>query len=334
MWKFLRLATAGLVLASCAAAAPKPAPAFEVGSLEAAYARDFAKQAQWCAAREDTSHPVFRGCVDWHSAAHAHYALEAFQTLTGDARYRAYLEQSLDTTKLAAELADLKAQPDFEMPYGRAWFLRLYVARKIAGGDDRLAPLAQEIMRSMHARYAAQAPDPNDRDYRSATFAMINVLAYARAERDPMVEAMLVREVKARWMAPDARCDLAAERPGFLSTCLSWAWLVSEVTTKDEFNRWFAAWNPGIETLQPLQLEARSNAHLFGKNFSRAWGYAALYGKTGDARWRDLYCAHFIAGAKQWSATTGDYMAVGHWVAQFGVLALEQGKTAGISCAA
>lgn len=329
MRKVIGAALLGFLLAGCVSSST-PAAAGAAGAN--AQAAALAKQAQWCAAREDTTHPVFRGCVDWHSSAHAHYALEAFQTLTGDARHRAYLETSLDAARLEAERADLAARPDFEMPYGRAWFLRLYVARKAGGGDDRLAPLAREIVRSMHTRYAAQAPDPNARDYRSATFAMINLLAYARAERDAAAEAVLVRETRARWMAPGARCDLAAERPGFLSTCLSWAWLVSEVATKDEFARWFAAWNPGLETLAPLDLAPGANAHLYGKNFSRAWGYAALFRETGEARWRDQYCAHFNAGYAQWDATKGDYMAVGHWVAQFGMLALEEGRKAGIVC--
>lgn len=328
-WATLVGAAALALMAPGCASPPEPPV---TAAAPNAFADVFAQQAQWCAAREDNSHPVFRGCVDWHSAAHAHYALEAFTVLTGDQQYRAWLDGSLDAARLEAERSDLAAQPDFEMPYGRAWFLRLYVARKAAGGDDRLAPLAQDIVRSMHARYSAQAPDPNARDYRSATFAMINLLAYARATGDVATEAVIARETRARWMAPEARCDLAAERPGFLSTCLIWAWLVAEVATKEEFATWFATWNPGIETLAPLDLKPGANAHLFGKNFSRAWGYAALYRKTGEPRWRDLYCAHFDFGYANWTATKDDYMAVGHWVAQFGMLAVEEGKKAGIRC--
>lgn len=295
-------------------------------------AQAFARQAAYCAARDDTAHPVFRGCVDWHSSAHAHYALAAYRTLTGDAAYEGFLDKSLDRAGLASELRDLRADPAFEAPYGRAWFLRLYLARKAAGGDDRLAPLATEIARSMEAMYRATPADPNARDYRSATFAMINLLAYARAENDARLEAFVVGETRTRWMAPDARCDLDAEPRGFLSTCLSWAWLVSDVATKPEFAAWYARWNPGIETLAPLVLPQRANAHLYGKNFSRAWGLAALHAATGDARYRSLYCAHLDAGYARWDAMKEDYMAVGHWVAQFGMLALEQGRKSGISC--
>ncbi len=37
--------------------------------------------------RHDTAHPAFHGCIDWHSACHAAWALLAHRRLTGDARY-------------------------------------------------------------------------------------------------------------------------------------------------------------------------------------------------------------------------------------------------------
>jgi hypothetical protein len=37
-----------------------------------------------CVARDDTEHPVFDGCIDWHSSVHATYALHAVSRHTGD----------------------------------------------------------------------------------------------------------------------------------------------------------------------------------------------------------------------------------------------------------
>lgn len=309
-------------LAGCASVQALPAK-------ETQMARAFAEQAAYCAARTDTQHPVFKGCIDWHSSAHAYYALTEYARLTGETTHNVFIESTLDREKLGAELRDLQRDPDFERPYGRAWFLRLVAARKAAGGDDRLQPLAAEIVRSLEQRYADGA-NPNGRDYQSATFAMLGLLAYANAERDTHVFEFVARQNQAHWMASDARCDFANEPRGFLSTCATWVWLVAEVAPKREFADWFAMWNPGLETWTPIT--APSNAHQYGKNFSRAWGLAALYGATGDARWRDLYCAHLEAGYAQWSAKRDDYDAVGHWVAQFGMLALEQGRKNGIRC--
>ena len=36
--------------------------------------------------RHDTIHPAFHGCIDWHSACHATWALLAARGLTGDGR--------------------------------------------------------------------------------------------------------------------------------------------------------------------------------------------------------------------------------------------------------
>jgi len=316
---------AAVVLSGCAGSARAP-----VAPRETAMAEAFAEQAAYCAARSDTTHPVFHGCIDWHSAAHAHYALTAYERLTGDRSHGAFVETSLDPARLAAELADIKARPDFERPYGRAWFLRLAVERKAAGGDGRLEPLAREIAQSLVDGYTQAAPDPNARDYESASFALINLLAYGRADSDAALVSFVERTVKTRFMAPAARCDFALEPRGFLSTCASWAWLVAEVATPAEFAAWYAQWNPGLETWTPIA--APANAHQYGKNFSRAWGLAALYKATRDVRYRDLYCAHLDAGYAQWTAKRDDYMAVGHWVAQFGMLALEEGRGAGIAC--
>ncbi len=316
---------AAAMLASCAVRAQTT-----IAPRETEMAHALAEQAAYCAARADTAHPVFHGCVDWHSAAHAHYALTAYERLTGDRAHAAFLDGSLSRDGLAAERADMLARPDFERPYGRAWFLRLYVERKAAHGDDRLAPLARDIAQSLVDLYLDQAPDPNARDYRSASFALINLLAYGRAEGDAAITGFVERTVRAQFMAPDARCNLADEPRGFLSTCASWAWLVAETATPAEFAVWYAAWNPGIETWTPIA--APANAHQYGKNFSRAWGLAALYKATGDARYRALYCAHRDAGYAQWDAMKNDYMAVGHWVAQFGMLALAEGADKGVAC--
>lgn len=324
------LNVAGALLAAVMFTGCAASPRTLATPRETEMAQAFAEQAAYCAARTDTKHPVFDGCIDWHSAAHAHYALTAYERLTGDTSHRAFVETSLDPTRLAAELADIKARPDFERPYGRAWFLRLAVERKAVGDDGRLEPLAREIVQSLVDAYTQAAADPNSRDYESASFALINLLAYGRAESDAAVVSFVERTVKSRFMSADARCDFANEPRGFLSTCASWVWLVAEVATPTEFTAWYAAWNPGLETWTPIAEPA--NAHQYGKNFSRAWGLAALYKATGDARYRDLYCAHLNAGYAQWTAKRDDYGAVGHWVAQFGMLALEEGREKGVTC--
>src|ERR1700712_1752367 len=75
--------------------------------------------------RHDTIHPAFHGCIDWHSACHAVWALVAERGQSGDPRHDAIIDSILMPAKLPAEAGVLAPRPQFEMPYGRAWFLRL-----------------------------------------------------------------------------------------------------------------------------------------------------------------------------------------------------------------
>src|SRR5688500_2448018 len=60
-----------------------------------------------CPLRNDTSHPAFHGCIDWHSAVHGTWALLALYRLTGDLQYLDVAEQVLRPGPLDAELSNL-----------------------------------------------------------------------------------------------------------------------------------------------------------------------------------------------------------------------------------
>src|SRR4029077_11423775 len=87
--------------------------------------------------RHDTAHPVFHGCVDWHSACHGIWALIAYQGLSGSEKHASLVDSLLVPSGLTIEAADLVKRPAFEMPYGRAWFLRLAIEDRIVGGSTR-----------------------------------------------------------------------------------------------------------------------------------------------------------------------------------------------------
>lgn len=274
-----------------------------------------------CVARHDTDHPAFHGCVDWHSSVHGVWALVDYQLMTGDDRHRALVDETLDGQALARELADIKARPGFEMPYGRAWFLRLASDYKRAGGDTRLDALASEIVASFLDRYAERAPNPTAPEYSSDAWALVNLVDYARKTGDAELEATVSELARAHFMAPGETCPLTAEEKGFIAVCATWAWLVSKVAAPDEFAAWLAGWDPGIADLAPV--ESFASAHDYGRNFSRAWALHDLYAATGDERFLTAYVAHVEAGYRDPARWRGGYMTVAHWVAQFGMLALE-----------
>jgi hypothetical protein len=284
-------------------------------------ARAFAAQAAYCVQRHDTRNAAFHGCVDWHSATHGVWALTAYQRLSEDNRYADVVDSALTPGALASELATIRADPRFEMPYGRAWFLRLAVEHARLLGDHRLDALATEIAASLRAHYEHTRADPLARDYASATWALVNLLLYARHTKNEALERFVVDKVRTDIVRPGLRCALSDEDDGFMSVCVTWAWLAAEALPNVEFKAWYAAWNPGLERLKPLSRFATDHDH--GKNFSRAWGLRQLARATGDERLMGLYTRHIEAGYADWRATRGDYFAVGHWVAQFGMLAIQ-----------
>src|SRR5512143_3571122 len=109
--------------------------------------------------RHDTVHPAFHGCIDWHSACHGTWALLAHRRLTGDPRYEPLVDEILVPAKIALEASDLAAHPLFEMPYGRAWFLRLAVEDRLVTGSTRLQFVARDVAASLAAHYQAHPPD-------------------------------------------------------------------------------------------------------------------------------------------------------------------------------
>jgi len=300
------LAGAGASLA--APATPRVAPS--------EMARAFAEQAAMCGRRQDTDHPAFHGCVDWHSAAHSAWALSAYARATGDAAYEPELAQRLDPTLIDREAADLRADPTFEMPYGRAWFMRLAVARP---ENAALQAMARDVALSLRRYYEQTPPIPTAAKYSSASWALINLLQYARANADRSLEAFVVGVVRERFLADP--CPIAAERRGFIAVCVTWAWLVSEALPERQFRAWYARWNPGLETLEPLTTYA--SAHDYGLNFSRAWGLGRLARRLHDPALERAYIRHLDAGFDPPERWRGDYLETGHWVAQFGMLAIE-----------
>ena len=145
----IALALLGILLAA------GPARAAEVSDRDKTL-RDLAVLISSTIARQDTKNPVFHGCADWHSAAHGHWALLRVARVTGGSAAEAEAaDRSLDPEGLAKELDMLKNNPFFEMPYGRAWFLRLAIehdlwSRKTGGKDpDRLKKMADFVAGSV-----------------------------------------------------------------------------------------------------------------------------------------------------------------------------------------
>lgn len=273
--------------------------------------------------RHDTAHPAFHGCIDWHSACHAVWALLAYEGLTGDAQYAPIVDSLLMPAKLALEAADLAARPQFEMPYGRAWFLRLALEDRLVTGSTRLTFFARDVAASLTANYRNRLTDSFAREYANPAWALINLWDYAEVEnRADLTD--IVRDAAAR-LAPsldrlpaeadeESWHDFMAVTPMFCELMVrTGAVTVSAVMDKA---------GTRLKALRPIA-EPRK-AHHYALNFSRGWALLALAAATGDAALLASGLDHIEMNLTHPSWWRGDYRAVSHWVPQFGLFAIQR----------
>ena len=282
-----------------------------------------ARQVAYCSQRRDTDHPAFKGCVDWHSAVHGVWALVAYQRATGDAQYAPLVAAILDRSALAREREHLRQAPMFEMPYGRAWFLRLAIEHGKLTGTDDLAPFADDVATSLrdYYRFRARRIDRFSGAYASDSWALINLIDYARYRHLADLEADVTSWIKRDFVDVDPTCPQGTERGEFMAVCTNWAALVARVKERADYAAWLDKFI-AVNGLPVPVTEARSD-HEFGLNFSRAWGLWDMYDNSGRADVAKAYASHFDRAFTPEANWRGSYMAVGHWVAQFGMFALQ-----------
>jgi Protein of unknown function (DUF2891) len=273
--------------------------------------------------RHDTAHPAFHGCIDWHSACHATWALLAARGLGGDSRYDAIIDGILMPAKLVAEAADLAARPEFEMPYGRAWFLRLALEDRLVTGSTRLTFIAREVADSLVAQFRGQPPDPFAREYANPCWALINLMDYAQVEgRSAVADA--VRQMTGAMakhldrLPPqgeeDSWPDFMAVTPMFCELMVR-SGAASAATVMARAGERLLALKPVTAPRQP---------HHYALNFSRGWALLALAEATGDGRLLASALDHIEMGLRHPSWWRGSYRTVAHWVPQFGIFALQR----------
>ncbi|HEX7329720.1 MAG TPA: DUF2891 domain-containing protein [Casimicrobiaceae bacterium] len=311
-------------------------------------------------------HPAFYGSYDWHSCVHMHWLLARVRHVFPDLACRDEIvhlfDARLSPDAIAVEVAYL-ARPgsaSFERTYGWAWLLKL--ADELERNDDddarrwaqALAPLA-DAFADRYEHYLPRAGYAIRHGmHANSAFGLVLALDYARgAGASPRAPALLAACLDAarEWYGGDRNAPAAYEPSGadFLSPSLVEAALMGCVLEQAAYERWLAAFLPGLQLREPANLFAPASVadrsdpqtvHLDGLNLSRAWCFAAIAGalaadsRLADSRVADHRLAnHRLASVLQQAADahlaagwkgleSGDY-AGGHWLATFGLLALE-----------
>lgn len=229
--------------------------------------------------------PLFFGCFDWHSAVHSHWTLARLARLSPDRpwhrRVLEHFEGSFTDDAVAAELAFLRAQPSFELPYGLAWLLTLCDELRPDFHSEpwgrRLRPLEELAADRLEVWLRGLSHPVRTGQHGQSSFAMTLALRWAHDSRPSFAKLIRRRALEFHEGDRDAPLHFEPSAYDFLSPSLGVADLMARVLPAGDFARWLKLFAPHIENtsaLSPVHTGDRSDgreAHFDGLNMSRAW---------------------------------------------------------------
>ncbi|MBN1927851.1 MAG: DUF2891 domain-containing protein [Prolixibacteraceae bacterium] len=284
-------------------------------------------------------HPVFFGCLDWHSSVHGHWLLVKLLQMFPDLPQRDmiidYFNHAFTPEKMQAEAAYFKARnrESFERPYGWGWLLKL--ASELANSDnideqkwfEALKPLT-EIIKSNYYSYLPGLYYPVRRGvHENTAFGISLALDYALALGDKTFESFLKERARFYFFNDnDIPATWEPEGDDFLSPSLTEADLMRRVLTRSEFVHWFKNFMPEVpfSLTYPAVVANRNDpkgVHLDGLNLSRAWCMFELAKVLPDdsQTHRDLWQSGYRHAAEALpNVLSENYMGT-HWLATFAV---------------
>ncbi len=278
--------------------------------------------------RQDTAHPAFCGCIDWHSCVHGVYALLTTSRLTDDPQWGEIAESLLSPDKLEAEFASLKrAELDREMPYGFSWFLKLAQERERWSEKTDLLTLATDIARRLEQWIFSLSPDQilfhaRHRAYGNLSWAVLNLYEWAHFKKDGRVIERLAAFTKECLlpMDTDIPCSRDEGMDEFFPASLHRSRILLAALPREDATAWATTFYPKSFQLDPVTIPA--TPHSGGLNFSRSWGLWDLWQHTGNTHYRDHYVRHIVTHIESPRYWRDDYRRYSHWVAQFGIYAI------------
>ena len=293
------------------------------------YGKALAEPITNCVARRDTGHPVFHGCIDWHSSVHGHWALLALNRAVPDI-----------TIPQQGAVGFCKSRnPTGNLEAGRPGGLRdavwpglvpavgnrTYTCEKGLG----YRTICESSLAVAYAVFREQPPGLSSTDYKSATWALVNMLDYTDRAGLTSDKARILAQIDREINFWDLDCSYREETGSFMALCTNIALLASRVLEPEDYRRWSNVYLEQVGLPEPVTDPVSWHHH--GLNFSRSWGLWELYSATGRLEFANAYAAHFLETIKKPAQWRGNYRGVGHWVAQFGVFALQPlfGRDAG-----
>ena len=280
--------------------------------------REFIKTFRHELAQKDTEHAVFHGSWDWHSAAHGHWALLESAHLMDDEESLEWVLQRLHGKEMKEEFQYLQQNPDFEMPYGRAWLLRLILRLEELMGNTDHRDATQEVALGLREWLSSSEMKPSIPEYKNPTWALLQLHAWATHSGDQGTINWINEVTEKYFTGNELDPERDTKKGEFFSLWSLQALLIFSVLGPERLKSWLKPQK--IDDVQVVK-ELLSDHHL-SINASRAWGFHALYSATGDEKWQSAYVEHVRAAMELHSEWKDNRSAYSHWVPQFTLYAI------------
>ena len=270
--------------------------------------------------KKDTEHVIFHGCWDWHSSVHGHWALLESAHLVKDNENLEWVAERLQSKNMEEEIRYLRDHPEFEMPYGRAWYLRLMMRLEQITGFGNYKCLVQEIALDLREWIENSMRDPSISEYKNPSWALIQLHDWGIHFEDHDMVKWVIEKTKENFMSPKINMDLDREGKGeFFSLWGLQTYLIYTVLGADELSKWLEE-DYNLDVVKDLNTD-----HHLAINASRAWGLYCAYLATSDQKWKMAYDEHVQVSIDLHAVWKNDRRAYAHWVPQFTLYSMLMG---------
>lgn len=289
-------------------------------------------------------HPVFYGCLDWHSSLHGHWMLvrllKEFPQMSNKDEIVSLLDNSFQPDKMQQEaeyFGKYTSSKNYERTYGWAWLLKLDEELLTWKGPSAqkwhaaLQPLTQKILTLWKDYLPRQTYPSRVGTHTNTAFGLAFALDWARAAGDTAFASAVADKARyfylletntPAWLEPDGA--------DFFSPSLEIADLMRRVLSPNEFTGWLEGFytQKSIDRLceKPFVSDRTDYhiVHLDGLYFSRAWCMKGIAASLPEGhRLKKLFADQsrkYIEEALP-HVTSGGYGGE-HWLASFAIYSL------------
>lgn len=280
-------------------------------------------------------HPAFYGCFDWHSSVHGHWAmlrlLDTMPNIPERKEIIAALNRHLTTKNLLGELAYLEKDPEFEWPYGNAWFLRLAEELHHSQVPEARAWLAavapvEALLVSRYQDLLRKQSEPVRIGLHDNTaFGLTHAWDYAVSTGNTEFQE-LIRQRGRDFYAADENCSIASELgpSDFISPCMVEADFLRRILPAPEFRIWLGKFLPSIpeaylRPVIPANPKDYFESHLVGLMFQKASSMRAVAQSLEESDPRRIQLQNGIENHLQagWKLLFDTGYGGAHWIASF-----------------